>query len=354
MWRVIILVKVYSLLVSHVDCEITALGDPIGPKGPTIIEKPNNVDDDLKVATDAINKQKLDPDLVNLIATRTADQRAAIDAAYLKATGNSIPSAVNSFLTHRDDIPGQYLFRGFFYKLPDYLAYEIRQSLERGDSTKDWTYMSILCTSSATKLKAISDAYKGVNGASLIGDIGSRVEEPGRSTFLKMVDPKTMRPDNETNLAKVDEQFALLPIKEKSCDEVALEDFLTSASFAQIKLVVEKYNGKSDCSGKKLADEFKHSCKKGLKQEIYKRIVRYAAAPYEYLAEEFHWGMLQEHHNTYAHRYQLIARSEIDLKDIIAAYEGLFRKTPQAEIADEWIKVDYYYNLFLAVLNGNP
>ncbi|XP_039296045.1 uncharacterized protein LOC111051399 isoform X3 [Nilaparvata lugens] len=301
MWRVIILVKVYSLLVSHVDCEITALGDPIGPKGPTIIEKPNNVDDDLKVATDAINKQKLDPDLVNLIATRTADQRAAIDAAYLKATGNSIPSAVNSFLTHRDDIPGQYLFRGFFYKLPDYLAYEIRQSLERGDSTKDWTYMSILCTSSATKLKAISDAYKG-----------------------------------------------------ESCDEVALEDFLTSASFAQIKLVVEKYNGKSDCSGKKLADEFKHSCKKGLKQEIYKRIVRYAAAPYEYLAEEFHWGMLQEHHNTYAHRYQLIARSEIDLKDIIAAYEGLFRKTPQAEIADKWDKVNYYHNLFLAVLNGNP
>ncbi|XP_039291299.1 uncharacterized protein LOC120352989 [Nilaparvata lugens] len=109
MWEVIVLVKVYSLLVSHVDCEVTALGDPIGPKGPTIIEKPNNVDDDLKVVTDSINAKVLNDDFIKLIASRTADQRAAINAAYLKASGK-VKIAVHSESTIcTDSVQTEYL-----------------------------------------------------------------------------------------------------------------------------------------------------------------------------------------------------------------------------------------------------
>nr|ANJ04657.1 annexin-like protein 4 [Nilaparvata lugens] len=352
MWRVIIMAKIYSLLVSHVDCSLTALGEPIGFLGPTIVEQPNRKDDDLKLVTDAINAQKLSPDLVNLIASRTADQRAAIDAAYLKATGKSISTAVNSFLSEKGHSGSRYLFYGFFLTLPYYLAFEIRGSLDRGGSTKDWTYMSIICTSSATKLKAISDAYMAVNGVSLNDDI-NMVGKAGRPVYQKMVDPKTMRPDNGTDKTKVDEQFALLPTEKTSgsCHDVALEDFLTSASFAQIKLVVEKYNGVPDSSGKPLADEMKKKCKKGLMQEIYKRIVRYAAAPYEYLAEEFYLGMNADIHNKNAHRYQLIARSEIDLQDIILRYCMLFDHNPEEDM-ESWTKNEYR-DLFHAVLKGN-
>ncbi|XP_039296355.1 uncharacterized protein LOC111049535 [Nilaparvata lugens] len=329
MWRVIILVKVYSLLVSHVDCKLTALGDPIGPLGPTIIEKPNKVDDDLKVVTDAINAQKLSPDLVNLIASRTADQRAAIDAAYLKATGKVGCHPFQSLTTDTSSIQ---LFK---------------KNSER------------LNPKNVPVPALTADAYPGnerlkkpVNGASLIDDINGKVDDTGKSTFLKMVDPKTMRPDDGTDATMVEQQFGLLPIDKIHCDNVALEDFLTSASFAQIKLVVEKYNGHPDSSGKPLADKMKKSCPKGLRQEIYKRIVRYAAAPYEYLAEEFNLGITGNSFNTQAHRYQLIARSEIDLKDIISAYASSFGHEPQKDM-DSWAK-DEYTDLFLAVLNGNP
>ncbi|XP_039296241.1 uncharacterized protein LOC111053983 [Nilaparvata lugens] len=349
MWRIIILVRVYSLLVTHVDCNLTALGDPIGPLGPTIIEKPNKVDDDLKMVIDYINAQKLSPELVNLIVTRTADQRAAIDAAYLKATGQSISTAVNSLLLVDLHSGSRYLFHGFFQTLPYYLANEIRDSLERGHSTKDWTYMSILCTSSATKLKAISDAYMAVNGVSLIDDIKNKVDDTGKSTFLKMVNPKTMRPDSGINKTEVDQQFNLLPIvrETSNCDNVQLGDFLITASFEQIKLVVEKYNGHPD----QLADKIHNFCPIGLMQEVYKRIVRYAAKSYEYLAEEFNLGIKENSFNTNAHRYILIARSEIDLQDIILRYCMLFDHNPEEDM-ESWTKNEYR-DLFHAVLKGN-
>ncbi|XP_039291302.1 uncharacterized protein LOC111052429 [Nilaparvata lugens] len=82
-----------------------------------------------------------------------------------------------------------YLLSQFFYKLPDYLAYEIHDSVLKGIRFDDWTYMSILCTSSATKLKAISDAYMAVNGVSLNDDI-NMVGKAGRPVYQKMVDPK--------------------------------------------------------------------------------------------------------------------------------------------------------------------
>ncbi|XP_039291252.1 uncharacterized protein LOC111051041 [Nilaparvata lugens] len=81
--------------------------------------------------------------------------------------------------------------------------------------------------------------------------------------------------------------------------------------------------------------------------------VRYAAAPYEYLAEEFYLGMNADIHNKNAHRYQLIARSEINLKDIIDAYKSRFGKEPQESITNIWTQGEYS-DLFLAVLNGNP
>ncbi|XP_039291261.1 uncharacterized protein LOC120352966 [Nilaparvata lugens] len=90
--------------------------------------------------------------------------------------------------------------------------------------------------------------------------------------------------------------------KTANCDNVQLEDFLTTASFEQIKLVVEKYNGHSDSSGKHLAEKINNFCPIGLMQEVYKRIVRYAAKPYEYLAKAFNLGIKENSFNTNAHR----------------------------------------------------
>ncbi|RZF37336.1 hypothetical protein LSTR_LSTR011085 [Laodelphax striatellus] len=154
----------------HLSYLQAAPDNPRLPKlGPTIVEKPFKIDEDLSLIINGVDKfvrtEGNVSDLVtlngmdkkhvtranvsDLLTSRTYKQRMQLAKAYELRTNLSLEIAVNIINgVSGGDEPYTPLFHGIGELLSGY----VQNSLNRGD----WTYMSILCTSSAPQLTMLN------------------------------------------------------------------------------------------------------------------------------------------------------------------------------------------------------
>ncbi|RZF42644.1 hypothetical protein LSTR_LSTR001439 [Laodelphax striatellus] len=348
MWRIYFLFQLFCFLSGHADCETKPhpLGEPVSVLGPTIIEKSKNKpEDDADVIKKAIDGKVYAP-IAQLIGERTLAQRLAINIAYGKLAKENISDSINNALFNsKHDGSERRFYNGFFLQLPVYLANCFYDSM---NNWIDWVHLSIVCTSSVTRLTALRKGYLDAFGVEITKDIDKF--DAGKDVLNVMLDPKTMRPDSGTDDKLLDSQVALIPDSTDKCNSNDLLNFMASTSFDQIRNVSNKWIAKNKNAD--IVDNFRENCERGYRQEAYKRIVRFARDPYQYFSEEFKLGYELDSRNSRAHEYLVISRSEIDLKDIIKRYNDQYSADIIKEVKGNADK-NAYQALLAAVLVGN-
>ncbi|RZF39878.1 hypothetical protein LSTR_LSTR008483 [Laodelphax striatellus] len=123
--------------------------------GPSIVEKPFNVEKDLAFIWEVLNRtidghEKLDkyqPAIIELLTNRTLNQRNQVAEAYKEK--------INNLLTWPKDLNSAFggEIGSLFTEVKVLLHSYVQESL---DLSRDWAYMSIICTSSANRIKDLN------------------------------------------------------------------------------------------------------------------------------------------------------------------------------------------------------
>ncbi|RZF37337.1 hypothetical protein LSTR_LSTR011086 [Laodelphax striatellus] len=226
--------------ISHLSLQAAPENPRLPKLGPTIVEKPFKIDEDLALILNVVNKKLIASkvaspadvfrnvtdiltlngmdkktltvkNLIDLLTSRTYKQRMQLSAAYEKRTHQSLPSLLqNSFGPP---------FNGLFMDMKALLGIYVQNSLDRA---KDWAYMSILCTSSASQLQMLKDSkftYKP-------DPVDTRkweqvaldefmhkamVQYQGKKVLSTIINADPLRPDSGVDQSKFEKQLKAIP-----------------------------------------------------------------------------------------------------------------------------------------------
>ncbi|RZF33923.1 hypothetical protein LSTR_LSTR012265 [Laodelphax striatellus] len=267
--------------------------------GGTIVERKMNVDDDIATLQQAIVGTGNVPNsrlIIELMANRTYSQRMKlVDAYKTKTNGKSLDYDLYIATKHtaRGDI------RYYLLTTTDEILHgKIEESL---DKSKDWAYMSILCTSAETRLKALNGfQYKKYENSKSYS-LGKRIDkglrqEEGRTLLNFLINPQPrLRPESGLDQSKVKDQAKLIPQDGNACktSNNDLMMLMTKESFDQIKAVDEEYRRQNNNFS--IVQQIDKVCT-GDVREAYRRIVSYAVDPFGYFADEFYLGLTDRNH----------------------------------------------------------
>lgn len=345
---------IHSLFYLHAASD--SCNSTRSPKlGPTIVEKQSAIKDDLKIVSLGINTCPADVGVgnenctiySNFLCNRTIKQRLQIADAFfnvnkveiaeLKKRENTSASrsnmALDLYSTMSNLIGEAYHYDDLFSTVEQYLAKNIKLSLLHGH---DLAYMSILCTSSDTTLRALIDARYILDPENhpdititLQTLINTKVNSKDERRVLNsIINPITdLRPECGVNPALIQDQLKLIPRKDRDCKSTHEEllKFMTKASFDQIKAVDDEYRKQNH--GATVLQQIENHCE-GYVREAYRRIVYYAVDPFAYFADQVFNGINDPYHGFIENATSIVAysRSEIDLKDIEAAFQIIYKR----------------------------
>ncbi|RZF37338.1 hypothetical protein LSTR_LSTR011087 [Laodelphax striatellus] len=239
------------------------------------INSKGNVNDILTL--NGMDQKKLTvKNLIDLLTSRTYKQRMQLSATYqnkTQNTQNSLPSLLqNSFGP---------LFNGLFMDMKALLGIYVQNSLDRA---KDWAYMSILCTSSASQLQMLKDyqftykpnpvdskTWKQVTLDEFIHKAMNHYS--GKKVLSTIINADPLRPDSGVDQSKFKKQLKAIPNLGTDCVPLNnhLLDLMAKESFDHIKAVDDEYRSKHD--GKTILGQIDQHCSGDMK-EAYRRIGR--------------------------------------------------------------------------------
>ncbi|RZF38978.1 hypothetical protein LSTR_LSTR003721 [Laodelphax striatellus] len=320
----------YILFALSVEPIVVRTATVVQPAGgvPSILSKPIDVKQEAINVNLLVSNNNLDG-IAALLASKTNEQRQKIKIEYQQDYSHSL----DQDLSGKTKKTYERLMDALLQPLPEFMARMINWSLEQ---SKNWLYMSIICTSSGELLKQIADAYYSAFNTQLIDELCNKMNDvnglnvvatiinyiPGSNNTELFPGPRPDTTEVAEDLAKT--QISCIPERYGYCsvqENPQLFDLLSKSSFAQIRAVVSAYQAKTMVS---VETQMRTYCNGDL-NEAYARIVRYAMNPVGYWTTEIYEAMAQKHTDDRALTLAILYRSEIDLATIRDTFNVNYR-----------------------------
>lgn len=268
--------------------------------------------------------------IINVLVDHDNNQRQAIIAAYNNLFDKDLVAELKSEL--RGDFEDVVL--AMMTPTIPFLAKELRKAM-KGPGTDETALIEILCSRSNDEIKAIKAAYQKEFGRDLQEDI--RKDTSGR--FLQLLTSVCSAGRDEsthidTALAKNDAQGIFADGKKKLGDKeisAILLGFVGIRSYPQLRATFHEYRV---LSKKEISEAIESEVSGDLKEGLL-AIVLLATDPHAYFAERLYKSMKGLGTDDTSLIRLIVTRSEIDLKDIAAAFQRKYKKLLRDFINDD-------------------
>jgi annexin A7/11 len=267
-------------------------------------------------------------EVTKILGNRSANQRHEIAETFKNLFGKDLVEELKS------ELGGNFerLVVALMAPWPQYCAKQIVKAC-KGAGTDEKVLVDILCTANNCQLKMIRTAYKAMDGDELEEDL--RKELSGDFANLMVAVCQASRHEDESvdeDRAKQDAQKLMEAGELKlGTDESTFIAVLVRNSYAQLNAVAAAYE---TISSKKLVDAIEAELSGDLLYAA-KTILGIAKNKDEYFAQLLQSTMAGLGTDDKTLISVVVLRSEIDLGNIMQAYENLYGKTLAAAIEEE-------------------
>ncbi|XP_063313267.1 annexin A1-like [Pelobates fuscus] len=282
----------------------------------------------------AINTKEVDVGTIIYILTkRTNEQRQAIKAAYQEKTGKSLDEALKKVLSGplRDIILA-------LLKTPAQFDADSLKNAMKGLGTDEETIIEIIVSRNNQEIKQIKKVYHEEYKTDLEKDIMGDTSGDFQTVLLVLLKGERSE-DSYVNEDLADKDAkALFEAGEKSkkANSAVFISVLSNRSFAQLRAVFKKYAQYSKHDVTKVLD----LKMKGDFERCLVAMVKCATNMPAFFAEKLHLAMKGIGTRDQTLTRVMVSRSEIDMKNIKAEYETLYKKSLREALQEE-TKGDY-------------
>ncbi|XP_043568060.1 annexin A1a [Chiloscyllium plagiosum] len=305
------------------------------PSGPTVTPFPNfDASADAAALDNALQAKGVDEEtIINILTSRSNWQRQQIAAEYQRSVGEQLTKVLNRKLSDKLET----VVLGLMRTPAQFDANQLRDAI-RGLGTDEDCLVEILVSRSNKEIKDIIKAYKEEFGSELEDKIKGDTSGDFQKALVALL--KASRDEGCTvdhDLADNDAR-ALYEAGErrKGTDVDTFIRILTSRNAAHMQTVFERYTKYSSHEiGKALDLELKGDIENALIS-----LVRCIGNKPDYFAEKLYNSMKGYGTKDKVLIRIMISRSEVDMKDIKAAYKAKYGKTLYKAIKDD-TKADY-------------
>ncbi|KAM8960322.1 annexin A1-like [Pelodytes ibericus] len=271
--------------------------------------------------------------IIDILVKRNNAQRQAIKAAYLKTTGKSLEEALKKALSGKFEEVVLALL-----KTPsEFDAHELKKAT-RGMGTDEETLTEIMASRTNQELKKILEVYKEVFKTELVKDITSDTSGDFQKALVALAKGDRSE-DTRVNEELVDSDARALyeaGEKRKGTDVSTLISILTTRSTAHLRMVFQTYQKYSKHDVNKALDlELKGDIEKCLTA-----IVQCVSSKPTFFAEKLYLSMKGSGTRDKDLIRIMVSRSEIDMNEIKAQYQRLYKTSLNQAILDD-TKEDY-------------
>jgi len=286
-----------------------------------------------------------DEDTITLIITqRSNEQRQEVKELYGQMFGKPLVDELKSELGgHYEDV-----VLALFKKPIEYDASELHRALH-GAGTDEHVIIEILCSRTNEEISDIKDAYFKKYESKLVDDIDSDTSGSyGRLMFSLAQAARCEDEDLDEDKAILDAE-ALIEAGEGcwGTDESRFNVVLASRSLDQLCLTFDKYE---ELSGKTVEEAIKGEMSGDIETGML-AIVECSRNKSEYFAKRLYKSMKGAGTDDSTLVRVVVSRSEVDLDDIKAIFEGLYEQS-----LFEFISGDCggdYRNALMLLVKGN-
>eukprot|EP00047_Mylnosiga_fluctuans_P005097 m.238417 g.238417 ORF g.238417 m.238417 type:complete len:969 (+) comp13299_c0_seq1:50-2956(+) len=266
--------------------------------------------------------------VISIIGNRTCAQRQQIAQAYKTNYQRDLLGDL------KDDTSGNFraLLVGLMQEPAVFDAHQLHGAV-KGLGTNDTCLIDVLCTRTNDEIKAIKEAYKKEFSRELEGDV--RGDTSGDYQNLLCAVLRCTRDESNTvDLAKAKEDAASLYNAGEGKVGTATQVFITimtQRNYAQLRAICDAYEKLEDYDlEKSIARETSFNFRKALVT-----IVAFARSPPACFAERLHTAMYGVGTNSATVTRILVARAEVDLKDIALEYKRQYKSALHMKIRAE-------------------
>lgn len=263
-----------------------------------------------------------------ILGNRTANQRHEIETAYKNLYGKDLQEDLKS------ELGGNFerLVIALMHPWPQFCASVIKKAC-KGIGTDEVTLIDILCTATNCEIKLIREAYKEMDGDELEEDLKKELSGDFANMIVAVCQGARHEDDKVDEVRAKEDAQKLMEAGELKfgTDESTFTSVLVRNGFAQLLAVEKAYE---EISKKTLEDAISSELS-GDMLYAAKTILGMAKNKDEYFAKRIEAAMAGFGTDDSALITLIVLRSEIDLGNIMQAYEKLYEKTLAAAIESE-------------------
>ncbi|CAH2294141.1 Annexin A1 [Pelobates cultripes] len=269
----------------------------------------------------AINSKEVDVGtIIDIITKRTNEQRQTIKAAYQEKTGKSLDEALKKALSGplRDIILA-------LLKTPAQFDADSLKNAMKGLGTDEETIIEIIVSRSNQEIKQIKKVYQEEYKTDLEKDVIGDTSGDFQKILLALLKGERSE-DSYVNEDLADKDAKALfeaGEKNKKADSVVFINILTIRSIRQLRSVFQRYAKISKHDITKVLD----LKLKGDFERCMVAIVKCVTNKPAFFAEKLHLAMKGIGTRNQTLTRVMVSRSEIDIKNIKAEYETLYKKS---------------------------
>lgn len=296
----------------------------------TIFPKGNfNAEAAAKQLRDAMKGLGTNEDVIlKVLVDHDNNQRQAIKTAYKTLFGKELVDDLKS------ELSGNFEDAVLAMMTPTipFLAKELRKAM-KGAGTDETALIEILCPRTNEEIAAIKAAYNKEFGRNLEKDVVSDTSGHFRRLLVSVcTGGRDQSTHVDTALAEKDANgIYAAGEKQLGTDEAAFNSVLCSRNYPQLRATFEKYKAiaKKDIS-QSIESEMSGHLKEG-----FLAIVHYVEDPHSYYAERLYKSMKGIGTDDCCLIRLIVTRSEVDLKDIAAAFLRKYKKQLREFVHDD-------------------
>jgi len=282
--------------------------------------------------------------IISIVARRSNAQRQELKTQFAQMFGKDLIKELKSELGgHFEDA-----VVAMFQPPTDFDAWCLNDAMS-GAGTTESTLIEIMCSRSNDEIKAIKDVYKKKYKKDLAEALQGETSGYFKRLLFSLAQAnRNEGDDNDSGAAEVD-AHALIEAGEAQwgTDESRFNVVLASRSFDQLTNIFYAYSQISE----KTIEEAIKSEMSGDIQDAMLAIVQCSVYRPTYFAERLYKSMKGAGTNDKALIRVIVSRSEVDLGEVKAAFEGNYGQTLEQFIEDDCS--GDYKRLLLAICKGN-
>jgi len=266
--------------------------------------------------------------ITGIITNRSNEQRQEMKRLYAQMFGKKLEDALKSELGgHYEDV-----VLALFKKPVEYLASELHHAI-KGLGTNEGVLIEILCTSTNQQIQDIKDAYKKMYENDLVKDIDKDTSGYFGRLMYSLAQAARSEDENVDDDLAVEDAEALLAAGEASwgTDESRFNVIMAQRSYAQL---IETFSQYATLSEKTISEAIESEMSGDIKNGMLAIVESVYAKP-RYFAKRLYDSMKGAGTDDRTLIRVMVSRSEVDLDDIKAYFEGEYETSLEAFINDD-------------------